>query len=130
LRSRSWTTYGQFDEATASPNRPFFIVVHAKSKEHPMSIRPLLTILTELSAAIKTLADQHVPPIPFDEELEMGDHALQRGSEPLAFRAIEVLVLAAHASGLTKEPALQRAPAYIEAVQVLRMSGKPLPADL
>jgi hypothetical protein len=95
-----------------------------------MTIRPLLTILTELSAVMKTLADQHVPSIPFDEELEMGDRALQRGIESQAFRAIEILILSAHASGLTKELALQQTPAYIEAVQVLRMSGKPLPADL
>lgn len=95
-----------------------------------MTTQPLSAILTELSAVMKTLTDQHVPPIPFDEELEMGDRTLQRDNEPQIFRAIEVLVLSAHASGLTKEPALQRDPAYIEAVQVLRMSGKPLPADL
>jgi hypothetical protein len=95
-----------------------------------MTIRPLSTILAELSAAMKTLADQHNPPIPLDEELEMANRALQRSSESLAFRAIEVLILSAYASGLTKEPALQQAPAYIEAMQVLRMSGKPLPADL
>jgi hypothetical protein len=93
-----------------------------------MTIRPLSTILPELSTLIQTLADQHIPPIPFDEELEMADRALQRGNESLMFRAIEVLVLSAHASGLTQE--LQQAPAYMEAVQVLRMSGKDLPADL
>jgi hypothetical protein len=92
--------------------------------------RSLLTILAELSEILKTLASQHVPPIPLDQELEMGDRALKRGSEPLAFRAIEELVLSVHASGLTKEPALQQTPVYIEAVQVLRMSGKTLPADL
>jgi hypothetical protein len=95
-----------------------------------MTIRPLSAILTELSAVIKTLADHHVPPIPLNEELEMGDRALQRGIGSQAFRVIEILILSAHASGLTKEPALQRDPAYIEAVQVLRMSGKSLPADL
>jgi hypothetical protein len=95
-----------------------------------MTIRPLLAILAELSVVIKTLADHHIPPIPFEEELEMRDRALQRGNELQAFRAIEVLVLAAHASGLTREPDLQQAPAYIEAIQVLQMSGKPLPADL
>jgi hypothetical protein len=46
------------------------------------------------------------------------------------FRAIEILVLTAHASGMTKNPALHQTPAYIEAVEVLRMSGKPLPTDL
>jgi hypothetical protein len=46
------------------------------------------------------------------------------------FRVIEILVLAAHASGMTKNPALHQNPAYIEAVEVLRMSGKSLPADL
>ena len=95
-----------------------------------MTIRPLSTILTELSATVKTLADQHVPPIPFDQELFMSTHALQSGIESQIFRAIEVLVLNAYASGLTKKPALQQNPAYIEAVQVLRMSGKSLPADL
>ncbi len=95
-----------------------------------MTIRPLSTILAELSTGIQTLADQYIPPIPFDEELAMADHALQRGNEPLVFRAIEVLVLGAHASGLTQEPALQHTPAYMEAVQILRMSGRNLPADL
>ena len=95
-----------------------------------MTIRPLPTLLAELAKTIKTLADQHVPPISLDEELDMGNRALQSGIESQAFRAIEILILSAHASGLTKEPALQQAPAYIEAVQVLRMSGKPLPADL
>ena len=95
-----------------------------------MNIRPLATILTELSATIKTLADQHNPPIPFDQELFMRDHALKSGIASQAFRAIEELVLSAHASGMTKDPALYQTPAYIEAVQVLRMSGKQLPTDL
>ena len=95
-----------------------------------MTIRPLSTLLTELSAKIKTLANHHIPPIPFDEELVMGDRALQSGIESQVFRAIEVLILSAHASGLTKEPALQQDAAYIETVQVLRMSGKLFPADL
>jgi hypothetical protein len=95
-----------------------------------VTIRPLSPILTELSTLIQTLADQHVPPIPFDEELAMADRALQRGNESLAFRAIEVLVLGAHASGLTQEPALQNAPAYMEAMQALRMSGRDLPVGL
>jgi 5-enolpyruvylshikimate-3-phosphate synthase len=95
-----------------------------------MTIQPLMTILTELLATMKTLANQHVPPILLDEELEMGDRALQSGVESQAFRAIEVLILSAYASGLTKEPVLQQDPAYIEAVQMLRMSGKPLPAHL
>ena len=95
-----------------------------------MTIRPLSAILADLSATMKTLANQHVPPISLDEELEMGDHALQSGIDSQAFRAIEILILSAHASGLTKEPALHQAPAYVEAMQVLRMSGKPFPADL
>jgi hypothetical protein len=95
-----------------------------------MTIRPLSAILTELSRTLQALADQHMPPIPLDQELTMRDRALQSGIESQAFRAIEVLVLSAHASGLTKEPALQQTPAYIEAVQVLRMSGRQLPADL
>jgi hypothetical protein len=95
-----------------------------------MTIRPLSTILAELSTLIQALTNQHIPSIPFDEELAMADRALQSGNESLMFRAIEVLVLSAHASGMTKEPAMQQAPAYIEAVEVLRMSGKDLPADL
>jgi hypothetical protein len=133
LHLHSWATSGRFDEAAASPNRPFFIVVPfdvIETRRTLMTIRPLSTILTELSTLIQTLADQHVPPIPFDEELAMADRAFQRGNESLAFRAIEVLVLGAPASGLTQEPALQHAAAYMEAVQVLRMSGRDLPADL
>ena len=92
--------------------------------------RPFSDILRELSAVIKTLSDQHDPPIPFDQEFFMKDHALESGVESQAFRAIEVLVLSAHASGLTKETTLHQAPVYAEAVQVLRMSGRQLPADL
>jgi hypothetical protein len=95
-----------------------------------MTIRPLSAILSEFSATVKTLADQHVPPIPFDLEFAMSDHALQSGVESQIFRAIEVLVLSAHASGMTKDPALKQTSAYGEAVQVLRMSDKPLPTDL
>ena len=95
-----------------------------------MNIRPLATILTELYATVKTLADRHDPPIDLDQETIMKDHVLQSGIKYQAFRAIEVLVFSAHASGLTKDPALQQTPAYIEAVEVVRMSGKPLPNDL
>jgi hypothetical protein len=95
-----------------------------------MTIRSLSEILTELSVTIKTLADQHIPPIPFDLELAMGERALQLGIESQMFRAIEILVLAAYASGMIKNPALHQTPAYIEAVEVLRMSGKSLPTDL
>ena len=95
-----------------------------------MTIRPLSTILAELSTLIQALADQHVPPIPFDEELAMTNRVLLHGNDSLVFRAIEVFVLSAHASGLTQDPALQHASAYMEAVQVLRMSGRDLPADL
>ncbi len=98
-----------------------------------MDIRPLATILTELYATVKTLADQHDPPIDLEQETIMKNHALQSGIEYIeyqAFRAIEVLVLSAYASGLTKDPALRETPAYIEAVEVLRMSGKSLPNDL
>jgi hypothetical protein len=101
-----------------------------KEGEIPMTIRPLSEILTELSVTIKTLADQHNPPIPFDQELFMRDHALKSGIASQAFRAIEELVLSAHASGMTKNPALHQTPAYIEAVEVLHMSDKPLPNDL
>jgi hypothetical protein len=45
-----------------------------------MTIRSLSTILTELSTLIQTLANQHIPPIPFDEELAMADRALQRSN--------------------------------------------------
>ena len=95
-----------------------------------MNIRPLSTILTEISATIKTLADQHDPPINLDQEFFMKTRSLESGIESQVFRAIEVLVLSAHASGLTKDPALRQTPAYIEAVEVLRMSDKPLPNDL
>jgi hypothetical protein len=95
-----------------------------------MTIRPLSTILAELSTLIQALADQHVPPIPFDEELAMTNRVLLHGNDSLVFRAIEVFVLSAHASGLTQDPALQHTSAYMEAVQVLRMSGRDLPADL
>jgi hypothetical protein len=95
-----------------------------------MNIRSLSIVLTELYATVKTLADRHDPPIDLDQESIMKDHALQSGIEYQAFRAIEVLVLSVHASGLTKDPALQQTTAYVEAVEVLRMSGKPLPHDL
>jgi hypothetical protein len=122
---------GRLDEALASSIACFFVVVHySKIRRPSMDIRPLATILTELSATIKTLADQHNPPIPFDQELFMRDHALKSGIDSQAFRAIEILVFAAHASGMTKNSALHQTPAYIEAVKVLRMSGKSLPADL
>ncbi|MBA2678646.1 MAG: hypothetical protein H0U76_09685 [Ktedonobacteraceae bacterium] len=93
-----------------------------------MDIRPLSAILADLSAIVKTLA--HQQSLRFDQELLMSERALQSGIEAQAFRAIEILVLSAYASGLTKEPALQHTLAYSEAVQVLQMSGKQLPADL
>jgi hypothetical protein len=93
-----------------------------------MTIRPLSAILADLSAIVKTLADQQS--LPFDQELLMSDLALQSGIESQMFRALEVLVLSAHASGLTKEATQQQIPVYIEAVQVLQMSAKQLPADL
>ncbi|MBA2391970.1 MAG: hypothetical protein H0V70_04415 [Ktedonobacteraceae bacterium] len=93
-----------------------------------MTQRSLTAILTDLSAIVKTLADQQS--IPLDQELAMSNRALERDIESQAFRAIEMLVLSAHASGLTKELELYQAPAYIEAVHVLRMSGRPLPTDL
>ena len=125
---------GRLDEALTSLIARFLSsFIHFTKENTSMTTTPnrsLLTILAELSATLQTLADQQNPPIPLDEELEMANRALQGSSESLAFRAIEVLVLNAHASGLMKEPAVQQAPAYIEAVQVLRMSGKDLPADL
>jgi hypothetical protein len=95
-----------------------------------MDIRPLSTILEELSAVMKTLADQHDPLIPLYLQFAMVNCELQRGVESQLLRTLEVLVLAAHRLGLTREPAFQQAPVYGEAVQVLQANGKSLPTDL
>lgn len=95
-----------------------------------MTTRPLSAILTELSAVMKALADQHVPPIPLTDELEMGDQALQCGIESQIFRSLEILMQVAHASGLREDLVLQQETAYREAIQVLHMSGRLLPIDL
>lgn len=95
-----------------------------------MTLRSVAAIVADLIPILNALAEQQVPPIPFDVEFDQVNQALHRGGELLAFRALEMLILSAYASGLTKKPALQQAPAYIEAVQILQMSGKPLPADL
>jgi hypothetical protein len=58
-----------------------------------MTIQPLSAILTELSLTLQALANQHVPPIPLDQELIMRDRALQSGITSQVFRAIEVLIL-------------------------------------
>lgn len=92
-----------------------------------MTLRPLATILQELVASTKTLAGQQLP---FDVELEMAERALQAGTVPRIFRALEVLILAAHASGLTQRPELRQTPAYRETLQVLKMGDIPLPTDL
>ncbi len=96
----------------------------------PFQTQSLVAILTDLSTVLKSLATRQEPPIPLDLELDLADRAIQSRSESQAFQALEMLILAAHATRLTKEPELQHTPAYHDAVQVLRMGGIALPDDL
>jgi hypothetical protein len=87
--------------------------------------RSLSVILRELTQLL-TVKHRH----DLAQELDLAEHALSRGSEDQLFRSIELLVRASHASGLTAAPVLSEAPVFLEAVQVVQMSGKPLPPDL
>lgn len=64
------------------------------------------------------------------QEMFMADQALISENDAQVFRALEILVLSAHAAGITRNAELQHAPALLEAVQILRMGGKSLPSDL
>lgn len=64
------------------------------------------------------------------QEMFMADQALISENDAQVFRALEILVLSAHAAGITRNAELQHASALLEAVQILRMGGKSLPSDL
>lgn len=87
--------------------------------------RPLPAILADLKDLLSRPS-----PTDLSQELALADRALSNGVEAQMFRAIELLVLSAHASGMTTDPEITQSPVFLEAVQVLRMSGKPLPPDL
>lgn len=83
-----------------------------------------MNYLPHILQSLTTLLQQQCTSLDLTHELTLAEQALTSGVEAQLLRALKLLVIAVNAAGPLKVPVIHESPVFLEAMQIVCMTGR------